>query len=110
MNDKVLKFRVYIRDHGKYSYFRLNEFDYSDRYLYQHDCPVQQFTGVKDINGEDIYEGDIVKRVGTEYTYEVTYSNSKAAFLIENGDGQALLGHYINRIEVIGNVQEPHKF
>jgi hypothetical protein len=71
MNNRELKFRVYIPDHEKFSYFRLGEFDYSDRYLYQHQYPVQQYTGLKDSKGVEIYEGDILK-YGDLY-YEVMW-------------------------------------
>jgi hypothetical protein len=45
---RELKFRVYIPEHEGFSYFELGNFDYSDRYLYQHNYPVQQYTGLKD--------------------------------------------------------------
>ena len=57
---RELKFRVYIPDHEKFCYFTLGNFDYSDRYLHQHSYPVQQYTGLKDKNEKEIYEGDIL--------------------------------------------------
>lgn len=57
---RELKFRVYISEHGKFCYFNFNEFDYSDRYLSQHQFPVQQYAGKKDALDNEIYEGDIV--------------------------------------------------
>ena len=123
MNNRELKFRVYIPDRGKYSYFRLNEFDYSDRYLYQHQYPVQQYTGLKDSKGVEIYEGDLVCCSTEQYsiTAPVVFSPFGYGFVLDSsgrhGIGDSKYGDYVPLLspivmekkvtyEVVGNIFE----
>lgn len=66
---------------------------------------IDQYTGLKDKNGKEIYENDIVI---TEYgedkhTDTVIWENSSAIFTLEK-DGD-LLNEYLD-LEVIGNIYE----
>lgn len=83
---RELKFRVYIPDHEKFCYFTLGNFDYSDRYLHQHSYPVQQYTGLKDKNGKEIYEGDIVSyEAGEPNRNDGSFYKSISEVKFENG-------------------------
>ena len=71
---------------------------------------VQQFTGVKDFNNKDIYEGDIIQRSFSKVPNKVTlvceWSNQEAAFVLKNPDSDdyVYLTDFVESLEVVSNI------
>lgn len=110
---KELKFRAWDIDCHRFEYFEIGE---------NNDCygmfrvaankfgsVIEQYTGLKDENGREIYEGDIVTLNGEWEEIEhgdcsiVTFENG--CFRVGNGyENEA--GSYLSDWRIIGNIHE----
>ncbi|QEL01557.1 hypothetical protein FKG96_12320 [Olivibacter sp. LS-1] len=69
---------------------------------------IGQSTGLKDKTGKDIYEGDKIRKPGSDNIYTVVFFDG--AFYLKNGGVNHRLSWTTNDGEVVGNIHDNPEF
>jgi uncharacterized phage protein (TIGR01671 family) len=110
--DPILSLKDFGQGCTVYLYDR-EDSEHTNKYCQMDDIVIQQYTGMKDCNEVEIYEGDLVSFKVNTFSEIVLFENEEVKYLDEYamfvfGKDEYCLNDYIIResIEVTGNIYE----
>src|SRR3990172_9291204 len=110
MQQREIKFRAWILSNPK-GYMAIQgepDLETLKSFIFHYgDKDLMQYTGIKDKNGKEIYEGDICSFKGGKY--EIQYGETLMGFfqkMVPKHTGHFLQNQNMNKCEVIGNIYE----
>ena len=119
--DREIKFRIWDKiynkmrevkainwwfDEGDIQSIEYIDEDHVDRRHDKDDVILMQYTGLKDKNGKEIYEGDIIKRTLDDECGIVGFERGTFVISDKVGDLYGFLRSWYTTVEVIGNIHE----
>ena len=110
---RPIKFRAWVEEE-KWDYYAYNIQKRADmaEWFGHPTIHIEQYTGAKDKNGKEIYEGDIVKISAYSRVFQVVYREWDCSFVYENDEDEVIVSifkDFPNAYEVIGNIHENKK-
>lgn len=118
--NREIKFRGLSKKNNQwlYGYFfnpngRTVIYKSDSSYWEVHSSSVGQYTGLKDCNGKEIYEGDILRSKGTNYYIQVVFHNGAFRGMNQHCNPENVVAIYemlkYTSFEVIGNIHDNPK-
>lgn len=117
MTNRIIKFRVWSKKDSKFGYIELTDGGEGKPHIRMpkphitygtNNVVYQQYTGLKDRHGKEIYEGDILefkgRKPGEHGIGEVEYVIDQTSLRAEWQYGS--IGWYDSECEIIGNIYE----